>query len=157
LGWLTNIFATVNHRVSNQLSRIPTTYEVGLDLTFIAHLSSVSVPVKLPSSWTVWIETHFLGGMRHFMGWEIADIGVLVTFRHKGRLRRSKIALLQSKRLYADELHIDEDTPMMYQMGFRRLHHPDGDFSRLTASLRLRPLCSPTHRPLLASHRRFDR
>ena len=80
------------------------------------------------SDWTVEISTHYLGGGRHWADWpewprkwEIADIGFLVQFRQDGKLIRSKVALLQSKRLYADELDLDDDIPYDFMVGFGRL------------------------------------
>jgi hypothetical protein len=73
------------------------------------------VPRTLTSGWTVRIATHYLGGGRHYgewngweRRWEVADIGVLVMFREAGKLRRTKVALLQSKRLYPDEQEFEE-------------------------------------------------
>ncbi len=72
-------------------------------------------------------ETHFLGGLRHWAydgrNWEIADIGVLVMFRENGRLVRTKIALLQSKRLYAKEQSAVDDEIEDYKIGFGRLFY----------------------------------
>jgi hypothetical protein len=66
--------------------------------------------------------------------WEIADIGFLVLFRQRGRLIRSKVALLQSKRLYPDELDWDEDSPLDYMRGFGRLFRHDDDWAEVTAA-----------------------
>ena len=38
-------------------------------------------PAVVAPDWSVRIDTHFLGGRRHFRSWEIADIGVLVYLR----------------------------------------------------------------------------
>ncbi len=85
------------------------------------------------------ISTHYLGGGRHVSAWpglprrwEI-DIGVLVLFRQHGRLIRSKVALLQSKRLYPDELEWDEDSPLDYMTGFGRLMRRDDDWADVVA------------------------
>jgi hypothetical protein len=78
----------------------PNAPEESLDLTWIEHMSRFSSPVTLDSGWLVKIETHYLGRMRHFRRWEIADIGRLVHLRLGEKGRTSKVALLQSKRLY---------------------------------------------------------
>ncbi|MFB9728695.1 hypothetical protein [Haloechinothrix salitolerans] len=100
----------------------------------------MAAPVRFPSGWTVEVSTHFLGGGRHFAEWpdmprrwEIADIGFLVLFRQGGKLIRSKVALLQSKRLYPDELEWDEDNPVDYVIGFGRLLRPDAEWAAVTA------------------------
>ena len=121
LAFLENIFEACNLAVSRKISRMPNVHETSLDLTFIEQLSNHSSPVKLGSGWTVRLDTHYLGGGRHFGSWEIADIGFLVMFRHAGRLVRSKVALLQSKRLYPTEVDFDEDQSIDYFVGFGRL------------------------------------
>src|SRR5438128_614452 len=137
IRWLMKVFKSANERVSSKLSRIPTHHEVSFDETFIEHLSQVGAPIRFPSKWGLSIDTHFLGGMRHFVRWEIADIGVLVTFRHQGNLVRTKTALLQSKRLYPEEQHLDEDRLSMYERGFFRLYHDDGAFRQITQPRKL--------------------
>lgn len=133
--WLRDTFSACNERVSSIVTRVPTTHETSLDMAFIEHFAGMAAPVRFPSGWVVEISTHFLGGGRHFgdwpkfpRRWEIADIGFLVLFRQSGRLIRSKVALLQSKRLYADEQEWDEDNPLDYMVGFGRLFKPDEDW-----------------------------
>lgn len=75
------------------------THETSLDLTVIEQLSQVASPLRFSGEWLVRLDTHYLGGGRHFGSWEIADLGVLVVFRRRGVVERVKVALLQSKRL----------------------------------------------------------
>jgi hypothetical protein len=110
-------------------------------MAFIEHFASMAAPFRFPSGWVVEISTHYLGGGRHFgdwpefpRRWEIADIGFLVLFRQAGKLLRSKVALLQSKRLYPDELEWDEDSPLDYTIGFRRLFKENDDWADVTAA-----------------------
>jgi hypothetical protein len=133
LGWLRNTFETCNARIAGKVSRIPTVHETSLDLTFVEFLSQVSAPVRLPSDWVVRLDVHYLGGMRHWGSWEIADIGVLFLLRHKGKVINAKIALLQSKRLYPEEQDFEEDRPIDYQIGFGRLWKSDENFLKVTA------------------------
>jgi hypothetical protein len=63
--------------------------------------------------------------MRHFRHFEIADIGVLVHLRLGPDRRRSKVALLQSKRLYPSVGSVREETQADYQTGFARLSDPE--------------------------------
>lgn len=137
--WLKGVFAACNERVSGTMTQVPTTYELSLDMTFIQHFLTVSAPHRLRSGWTAEISTHFLGGGRHYgewgdwpRRWEIADIGLLVAFRHGGKLLRSKVALLQSKRLYPNEQELEEDNPIDYVVGFGRLLHSDDDWTAIT-------------------------
>lgn len=125
LVFLENIFETCNLAVSRKISKMPNVYETSLDMTFIEQLSHHSTPVRFDSGWTVRLETHFLGGGRHFGSWEIADIGFLVMFRQARQLVQSKVALLQSKRLYPTEVDFDEDHPLNYMRGFGRLYESE--------------------------------
>ncbi len=110
--WLLGVFSHCNSRVSNMMTRNPNVHEETLDQKLISELGEYATPHSFSGGWTVNIETHWLGNFplyyeeRRSRGWEIADIGFLVVFSTAGRLVRSKIALLQSKRLFAIE-----DTP----------------------------------------------
>lgn len=138
--WLLWLFSACNERVSTLVTDVPTTHETPLDMTFIQHFLGVAAPHRFASGWTVDLSTHYLGGGRHWgdwpdfpRRWEIADIGLLVVFRQNGKLLRSKVALLQSKRLYPDEQEWDEDSPLDYMVGFRRLFHGDDEWGDVTA------------------------
>ena len=115
------VFLAVNRRVSNRICAMPTAHEQQLDMAFIEGVAQHGSAVRVAADWMVRIETHFLGGMRHWRSWEIADIGVLVMLRRGGRLTVTKAAVLQSKRLYPDEQDLQEDEPSDYQIGFARL------------------------------------
>lgn len=122
IAWFRTAFAVCNERITNKLSTIPNVHEESLDMTFIEHLSQYEAPVSLPSGWTVKVDTHFLGGLRHFVNrWEIADIGLIVQYRHNGKFIRSKAAVLQSKRLYPTVGTVREDMEIDYRTGFARL------------------------------------
>lgn len=133
-GWLRGTFASLNAYVSNKLSRIPTLHETSLDMSFVEFLSLVAAPFRLPSDWIVRLDVHYLGGMRHWGRWEIADIGVLVMLRRGTLIERSKIGLLQSKRLYPAEQGYEEDAPIDYMQGFGRLWEPDSTFAKVIAA-----------------------
>jgi hypothetical protein len=142
-GRLRQVFADCNARVAKTISDMPTTHEVALDMTLIQHFIGLAAPCTLTSGWTVRIATHYLGGGRHYgewgnypRRWEVADIGVLVMFREAGKLVRTKVALLQSKRLYPNEQEWEEDTPIEYGVGFRRLFESDDDWGDVAAPRR---------------------
>ncbi len=115
--WIRYVFHACNSRVSSKISKIPTIHESSLDLTFIEALSQFHSPFKTASDWVVRIDTHYLGGGRHFGEWEVADIGILVTLRRAGKFVFGKLALLQSKRLYPIEQDFDEDNTIDYIEG----------------------------------------
>ena len=128
LEYLARVFGQCNLAVSKKISKIPNIHESSLDMTLIEQLSNYSAPATLGSGWTVRIDTHYLGGGSHFGAWEIADIGFLVMFRRAGRLVRSKVALLQCKRLYPSEVDFDEATTVDYIVGFAGLLESDDTF-----------------------------
>lgn len=132
-AWIHDVFASCNQRISAKLSRIPTAHETSLDMTFVEHFSEFSAPIRFPSEWIVTLDTHYLGGMRHFYSWEIADIGLLIVFRRAGKAVLTKVALLQSKRLYPVEEEFNEDHPAYYTLGFGRLLKPDASFASIAA------------------------
>jgi hypothetical protein len=108
------------------MSIVPNVSEPSLDMGLIDYLTQFGAPQVLNSGWTVRVDTHFLGGLRHFYGkWEIADIGLLVHYRKNGKTLRSKAAVLQSKRLYPKAGHVKEDLEVDYETGFARLADPD--------------------------------
>ena len=79
--WFKEQFANCNQRISQKISLNPGTQEPSLDMTFVEHFSQLTAPRTMPSGWTVRIDTHFLGGLRHYLGkWEIADIGLIVHY-----------------------------------------------------------------------------
>ncbi len=123
--WVTDVFWQCNMRISEKLTNNPNIPEQSLDLTWVEHFSQFTSPVTLGSSWTVKVETHYLGGLRHYYNWEIADIGVLLFIRRGGRVATSKVALLQSKRLYPTTDRVREEHPSDYETGFARLADPE--------------------------------
>jgi hypothetical protein len=120
-AYVRDVFAQANNRVATKICRMPTTHEESLDMALIEELSHHAAPVQLEGNWIVRIDTHFLGGGHHFRNWEVADIGIIVMFRSHGKLVRTKLALLQSKRLYPKEQSFDEGKLEDYEIGFARL------------------------------------
>src|SRR5882724_1446513 len=130
--WVRDVFSGCNYRITEKLSNNPNLPEESLDLTWIEHFSRFASPVTLASNWTVKIESHYLGGLRHFQRWEVADVGVLLFVRSGGRIIRSKVALLQSKRLYPSNNRVREEHRIDYEAGFARLADPE-DLARSIA------------------------
>jgi len=109
-----------NNKVALDLSTFPNTHEESLDLTFISHFASRQGPIKFGSNWTVRFDAHYIGGGRHYRNWEVADLGLMVIFRKRGKIVRSKLAFLQSKKLYANTVKYKPVDPY-YRMGMGRL------------------------------------
>lgn len=101
--WLISVFGSCNQHAAGQLSLVPTMHEPALDMALISHLGTFTGPTSFPSAWVVRIDAMYEGGRRHWGSWEVADIGVVVTFRRRGAAPIQKLALLQSKRLYPIE------------------------------------------------------
>jgi hypothetical protein len=120
IDWVRSVFAHANRSVTGLLSTIPTHHEPELDMALLAALNQAP-PIANPGGWTVYIQTHFLGGRRHFYNWEVADIGFLVIFRDRGKVLRIKVGLLQSKRLYPIERKQLPDFKEKFQVGFATL------------------------------------
>ncbi len=129
VDWIRDIFEQVNQRSASTLSRIPTTWETTLDHSLIGHLAEFSAPFRFASNWVVNLDTHFLGGGRYWGKWEIADIGLLIVFRRSGHVIGTKLALLQSKRLYPEEVDVEHDIHSIdYLVGFGRLLESDSEY-----------------------------
>jgi len=108
-----------------KLTNVPNCQEESLDQTWIEHFSRLASPVAVSPSGTVKVETHYLGGLHHFGNWEIADIGVLLFIRRGERVTTSKVALLQSKRLYPTSSQVREEGIIDYRTGFARSADPE--------------------------------
>lgn len=127
-------FGSANDAASRLISTQPFTHEETLDQVLIAQLTGYAAPHQLGSGALVTIHTHFIGGRRHFLNWEVADIGIFMEYRVRGRRIKTKVVLFQSKRLYAKEiLHRDEARPDHYMQGISRLLLENEDYDRLTS------------------------
>lgn len=121
------VFAQVNNAVSNAYGANPNTQEEQLDGLFIHELQRRGTSVRLADDWIVRVDTHYLGGLRHWERWEIADIGLLVVVRDGGQVTHVKTAALQSKRLYANEVREETELERAdYSIGFARLYRGTG-------------------------------
>lgn len=130
--YVTGIFRTANRRVCEKIARVPNASEPSLDLTLIEHLSQFGGPRVVAPGWAVRIDIHYLGGLRHFHRWEVADIGLLVFAKQGSAVVAKKTALLQSKRLYPSTGGIAEESPEDYLIGFGGLLPSAGSTKSLT-------------------------
>ena len=116
--YVTSAFGKANRRVCEKIARTPNCSEPALDMTLIEQMSQYSGPQVVAPGWAVRIDIHYLGGLRHFRTWEVADIGVLVFAKQGSSVVAKKTALLQSKRLYPTSGGIAEESPEDYRIGF---------------------------------------
>lgn len=119
--YVNKVFGEANRRLSEKIARVPNCPEPSLDLSLIEHLSQYAGGQVVAPGWAVRIDIHYLGGLRHFYRWEVADIGVLVFAKAGSSVLSKKVALLQSKRLYPDRHGVVEETEADYHIGFGRL------------------------------------
>lgn len=119
------VFAACNAATAAKLTLAPNIAEEWLDHTWISEITRFTSPRIHESGWVVRFDAHYLGGMRHFRNFEIADIGVLVHFRLGPSSRKSKVVLLQSKRLYPSTGAVREETQSDYEVGLARLSDPE--------------------------------
>jgi len=83
------VFRGANRRVCEKIARVPNCSEPSLDMTLIEHLTHYCGPTVVAPGWAVRLDVHFLGGLRHFRSWEIADIGILVSYCLRFEAERS--------------------------------------------------------------------
>ncbi len=121
IEYVRQVFATANFRAARALSRQPAMHEEALDQQIIAAIDEAGSRIMPGSGAAVAIETHFLGGRRHFENWEIADIALAVIVQRSGHVAVRKVALLQSKRLYSREIPVREEDHADYVIGISRL------------------------------------
>ena len=124
VDYITQTFDLANREVSTRIDRMPTTHEENLDFAFIDALASAAGPHVAPSGVVVDFDIHFVGGGAHWGRWEIADLGVIVNFRRARSLIRTKVLLLQSKRLYPKESEFVEFRGLTRLGGFGSLMEP---------------------------------
>ncbi|MFC8718047.1 hypothetical protein [Kitasatospora sp. NPDC057198] len=100
-------------------------HEEALDLAFVDAVAEAQGPHLTTSGTIVDIDIHFVGGGGHWeQRWEVADIGFIVNFRRSGTLLRTKVVLLQSKRLYPREAEFTEYKGVVRPGGFGSLMQP---------------------------------
>ena len=131
-SFMDDLFSNCNFQITKLLSTFPNTHEETLDQLLVSNLAQMQGPVKLGSNWVIRLDAHFIGGGRHYRTWEVADIGLMVIFRKNGKIVRSKLAFLQSKRLYASTQKHKPIDPY-YRMGMGRLLVTDDEHEELIA------------------------
>lgn len=110
MDYLQKRIAECNFNVSYNLSAFPFTHEESLDHKLIGEFIGRG-PRKFGSGWTVRFDAHYIGGGRHYRTFEVADLGLMVIFRKKGKIIRSKLAFIQSKKLYANTVKFKQFDP----------------------------------------------
>jgi len=128
-SYIYDVFKTTNEEVSEKLSLIPHTKEPALDELFLSSLRQYAIPKKFDSNWSLRIDAVFIGGGGHYYPWEIADIAIIIFFRNRGKLLKTKVSLLQSKRLYPNELRKSKKDDFRFY-GLQELAELENDFAQ---------------------------
>jgi len=66
--WIRFVFKECNAAATQKLANNPNVQEEYPDLSLIDKLTEYSAPVRFDSGWIVELETHFIGGLRHYGG-----------------------------------------------------------------------------------------
>lgn len=106
--YIDGVFIQADAQLAERMERNPNVHEEMLDMTFIEAVAMNAGPHRTQSDTVVDIDIHFVGGGWHYDRWEVADIGLIVTFRRQSHVLRTKVVLLQSKRLYPRESDFTE-------------------------------------------------
>lgn len=141
LSYIQNIFEEANERLASRIERQPNVHEESLDLAFLDAVGAYSGPHRTVSDTVVDIDIHFVGGGWHFRRWEVADIGLIVVFRTAEAVLRTKVVLLQSKRLYPREADFVEAYGIAKPGGFGYLARAEGTDIRVQRTFRFDADC----------------
>jgi hypothetical protein len=133
IDYIRDVFARANDRVSSNLTVQPSSPEESLDNLLVNELRATPPMFFSSSRAGVVLESHWLGKRHMYRSWEVADIAFLISIRVGGKLVARKVALLQTKRLYAQELAGAELEEYDYVIGIGRL------FDKLEDSVALFP------------------
>lgn len=117
VAFIVRAFSHVNDVVSGKISKTPNTPEESLDVAFIEALSDFAGPTRITDDFAVRIAAHFIGSLRHYRRYEIADIGLVIVFKRGASVCGRKLILLQSKRLYPLSHAVDELDDFDYGLG----------------------------------------
>jgi len=115
--WIREAFDEASKRTANLMARVPNCPEESVDVDLVSALEAYSYPVEFPDGWAVRLTTHFIGGLKQYRSWEVADIGLFVVIRQHGRVLRNKVCLLQSKRLYPTNEAVEVKESLDYGIG----------------------------------------
>ena len=116
-GHIREIFSEVNDNVSRNISINPNIPEESLDISFIESLSQKSHPTIVTPGWAIRLSAHFVGNIRYYRRYEVADIGVVIEYRNRSKPVGRKLVLLQSKRLYPKNFEVTELDDHDYELG----------------------------------------
>ena len=124
VDYVRNVIRFASDQTTERISNQPNVREMSRDDTLVHSIGRFSAPKHLPSDTIVKIEVHNTGGLRQWDRWELADIAFVVHVSYGGSPLVQKIGLLQSKRLYPENLDVDADDPIEFWYGLNGLLDP---------------------------------
>ncbi len=124
IDYVRMVVSQASDETTERLSNQPNTRETTLDDALINAVARFAVPTRLSSDTIVKIDVHNIGGLRQWRRWELADVAFLVHVSVGGKPVVQKIGLLQSKRLYPENLDVDADDPVAFGYGLNGLINP---------------------------------
>lgn len=124
IDYVRMVIRFASNQATERISNQPNVREMSLDDTLVASIGQYSAPKRLPSNTVVKIEVHNIGGLQQWDRWELADIAFVVQVSSGGSPLVQKIGLLQSKRLYPENLDVDTDDPVEFLYGLNGLLDP---------------------------------
>ena len=124
IDYIRMIMRQASEETTERFSNQPNTRETTLDDALINAVAKFAAPTRLSSDTIVTIDVHNIGGLRQWGRWELADIAFIVHVSAGGRPVVQKIGLLQSKRLYPENLDVDADDPVAFSYGLNGLIRP---------------------------------
>lgn len=133
IDYVRQVFSAANDKVSRTLETHPSMWEGTLDHVLVMELTASPPAFFAEEQIGLAIESHWLGSRRMWGNWEIADIALFVTLRKRGHPELRKVALLQTKRLYAKEIPTVELDESDYRIGIGRLVDDTGPLTPLSS------------------------
>lgn len=124
IDYVRMIVRQASEETTERLSNQPNSRETTLDDALVNAVAKFAAPARLSSDTIVTIDVHNIGGLRQWGRWELADIAFLVHVSASGKPVVQKIGLLQSKRLYPENLDVDADDPITFGYGLNGLIDP---------------------------------
>lgn len=114
-------FSIANDKVTATMHDHPSMHEETLDHLMVMELTASPPAFFAAERIGLSIESHWLGSRWMYGRWEIADIAFFVTLRQGGRQQMRKVALLQTKRLYSNEIDVTALDEADMRIGIGRL------------------------------------
>jgi len=133
VDFLRQAFARANEKVATQITLNSSVTEPYLDQTFLMEVSAQPQAFFAQSQAVLAIETHWLGSRAMHGRREIADLAVVIKLLASGNAVAQKVALFQTKRLYAWDIHMPSIKPSPLTLTRTRIFLEDCAYEAMSA------------------------